>query len=131
MANYKIVGFDKSSGVITVSFDNNMAPLGIDVPLNEQGLYITGTELDTYIQGFIPTWHLERINKIAAGIPNETQIAALVEITSQNEAQLNEIEINNNVVHWAEIEAEKQIAKVLVKFGLLTEDLTQINQTTL
>ena len=134
MKTYKIIGFDKTSGVLTISFADNMAPIGIDVPLDDAGLYITGQELDTYVQGFIPTWHLERINKISAGIANESEIEALVEVlptveqtvTSEQQTQTDE-----NIAMWTQLEQERQIAKILVKFGLLEQDPTQISTTSL
>jgi hypothetical protein len=135
MATYKIIGFDKTNGSITVSFDENMAPLNVDVPLNDQGAYITGTELDTYIQGFIPTWHLDRISKIAAGVSNESAIEALVEAVPSVEIPLEGTEASviadGNIAMWQQLETEKQIAKALVKFGVLAEDPTIIQTSTL
>jgi len=135
MANYKIIGFEKTTGVIIISFDPNMAPLTIEVPLNEENNYITGTELDTYIQGFVPTWYLDRINKIANGISNEADIQALVEVTPPtepiSEEEIKTSEVNANLDMWQQIETEKQIAKVLVKFGLLAEDPTAFKVTQL
>jgi len=135
MANYKIIGFEKTTGLITINFDPNMAPLTIEVPLNEQNNYITGIELDTYIQGFVPTWHLDRINKIANGISNEADIEALVEVLPFTEPSAEEdittSEVNANLNMWQQIETEKQIAKVLVKFGILTENPTIIQTSTL
>jgi len=133
VASYKVIGFNKASGSITISFAENMAPISVDIPLNEMGVYITGDELDSYIQGFIPTWHLERVNKITAGIPNESDIEALVELPeSTEEIRLEESpEVTANIAMWQQLETERQIAKVLVKFGLLAEDPTVINMSTL
>lgn len=134
MTTYKIIGFDKTTGVISIQFDEKMAPLSIDVPLNEQGLYITGDELDQYIKGFIPTWHLERVSKIAAGIPNAPEIEALVEPPEPveiSEAATQQVATDMNVEMWQQHEMESQIAKILMKFGVLQEDPTSINVTTL
>lgn len=138
MTTYKIIGFDKTTGVISIQFDEKMAPLSIDIPLNEQGLYITGDELDQYIKGFIPTWHLERVSKIAAGIPNAPEIEALVTPLLAGESELPKTldiiemtEADENLKMWAELEQEKQVARVLVKFGLLKEDPTKIQVTAL
>lgn len=132
MAAYKIISFDKSSGAIAVSFDDKMAPISIDVPLDENGLYITGDELDTYIQGFIPTWHLDRVNRIAAGVPNESDIEALVTPVVVEELALQDVkQIDDGLRMWQEFEAEKQIARVLLKFGVIQEDPTKIPVATL
>ena len=123
MAAYKIIGFSKETGAITVLFDEKMAPLSIDVPLNEDGLYITGGELDTFIKGFIPTWHLERVNKIAAGIANDGDIEALVEKLPVVEVSPEQPTpgVSTDVDQWQQQETEKLIAHALVKFGLLKE----------
>lgn len=126
MTNYKVTKFNKISGSLTVVFDEKMAPLNIDIPLNDDGNYIMGDELDLYIKGFIPTWHLERINKISAGIPNESDIEALVE--QSTEASLEEplpTDAPTIADEWQQQEVEKQIAKTLIKFGVLTEDPTE------
>jgi hypothetical protein len=134
MATYKILSFDKNTGSILVQFAENMTPLSIDVPINEAGLFVTGEELEQYIQGFIPTWHIERIEKLRTGVANSDDINTLVapaaevvlpvvpEITSEEEA---------NRKMWIELEEEKKVARVLVKFGLLTEDPTVIPTATL
>jgi len=136
MATYEVIGFDKINGVLLVSFDANMPSLTIDVPLNDEGKYITGADLDSYIQGFIPTWHIERVNKIAAGIPNSAEIEALVVTPTLPEeiAELTPItlsEAEERALQWQEYETEKVIAKALIKWGLLTEDPTSIPNTTL
>lgn len=133
MVNYKIIGFDKTIGSIVVSFDEKMAPLAIDVPLNEEGLYITGEELDTYIKGFIPTWHLDRVAKISAGVANENEIEALVQPVVQDGVSLlsGTPEVDANIAMWQQLETEKTIAKALVKFGVLQSDPTEIQTTTL
>ena len=118
MANYKIIGFDKQTGVLTVSYDDSMAPVGIDVPIDENGLYITGESLDTYIQGFIPTWHLERVNQIASGIANEAQIESLVEVTA------DQTSIQEGAISQAQLDQnnklENEIVRILIKHGVLT-----------
>jgi hypothetical protein len=134
MTTYKIIGFDKTTGVISIQFDEKMAPLAIDVPLTDQGLYITGEELNQYIEGFIPTWHLDRFNKIASGIPNEAAIESLVEPPAPveiSEVATQQVVTDMNIEMWQQHEMESQIAKILVKFGVLQEDPTAINVTTL
>lgn len=127
MTTYKIIGFDKSNGVLSVKFADNMAALTIDVPINEQGEYITGEELNSYIQGFIPTWHLDRVNKIAAGIPNESAIESLVQAQPAVETAptpQQEIQSLETVGEWQQQQAEDQIVGVLVKLGLVPQGST-------
>jgi hypothetical protein len=141
MATYQIIGFDKATGSIKISFDEKMAPIAIDVPLNEQGVYITGAELDAYIQGFIPTWHLDRINQIAAGIANEVDIESLVqplpvvEPQQADQQQADQQQATNQSLDeaniWQPVEFEQQIAKVLLKFGVISTDPTKIEVTNL
>lgn len=134
MQAYKIINFDKTIGSIVVEFAPDMAPVAIDLPIGEDGNYITGSALDEYVQGFIPTWFIERKAKIAAGIPNEAEIEALVQAPAPVvvEADLTtEHEINGTTKAFMEYEAEKMIAKALVKWGVLNQDPTEIASTTL
>jgi hypothetical protein len=98
-----------------------MAPINIDLPIDENGLYITGTALEDYIRGFIPVWHFERLEQIKVGIANATEIQALVQeeqtVQSQNTALTPE-QIQNAKM-WEQYEFEKQIGDALVKFGLV------------
>jgi hypothetical protein len=130
--DYKIVNFYPKEGKIEVFFSNKLANHLIDLPINDDGLFITGQELDTYIKGFIPTWHLERMEKLKVGIINANEIATLVEAMpySQEEVTLTE-EARLNAEMWKQLEEEKTIARVLVKFGVLTENPTVISNTTL
>lgn len=127
MTTYKIIDFNKAQGSVIVRFADNMAPLNIDVPLTENGTYITGAELDEYIKEFIPTWHLDRISQIAAGVSNEAEIESLVE---------REVLVAGDVAdttaalesakEFQQAESEKIIAKALVKWGLLNSDPTEV-----
>lgn len=87
---YSITNFNKETGQIVVRFAPNMEPLLIEVPI-ENGVYITGENLDNYIKGFIPSWHLERLAAIKAGVPNEAEIQCLViqEQISPTETDVN------------------------------------------
>lgn len=120
--DYKIISFDQSTGSIVVRYREDMSPINIDLPLNDDGLFIVGEELDTYIKGFIPVWHLERIDRLSQGIANSLEIEKLVQPeeavdpTTAIEENLQAIE---NAKMWEQVQFEKQIADVLVKFGVL------------
>jgi hypothetical protein len=128
--DYKIVNFIADEGKVEVYYSEGYPPISIDVPFTAEGLFISGQELDTYIKGFIPTWHFERLDKLKAGIPNAAELAALVEavppaVVSQEELLATE-EANRNSAMWAQQQFESQVAKALVKFGVLNEDPTVI-----
>jgi hypothetical protein len=132
---YKIVGFNETSGSLLVKFAENMQAFAIDVPLNAEGLYITGQELEQYIEGFAPTDFINRNSQIAAGIANVADIQALVvEDTQQTEDNLPIVltpeEIANKQM-WQDLQFKKNVAKVLVELGVLTTDPTEIPNTTL
>jgi hypothetical protein len=134
MQTYKIVSFNKDTGSIAVEFAPDMAPAYIDLPIKDDGTYPVGTELDEYVQGFIPTWFLERKVKIAQGIANEAAIQALVvEPTPPKSFEMpdNAIETDLALKMWSDVQAEQQFAKMAIKFGLLTEDPTKIGVTQL
>jgi hypothetical protein len=130
---YRIVGFNEASGGLLVKFAENMEPFSIDVPLNAEGLYITGQELEQYIEGFAPTEFINRFSQIAAGIANASDIQALVEATPQVEGLptvLTPEEIANQQM-WRDLKFKESVAKVLVEFGVLATDPTQIPTATL
>ena len=135
MQTYKIIGFDKTTGSISIEFDPQMVPTAVDLPIKEDGTYPVGEELDAYVQGFIPTWFLERKQRIAAGIANEAEITALVQEpipAPVDEAESVDIQAAQTAGRvFAEYETEKAIAKALLKWGILTQDPTEIKSTTL
>jgi hypothetical protein len=126
---YKIVGFNETSGSFSVKFAENMQPFAIDVPLNAEGLYITGQELEQYIEGFAPTDFINRNSQIAAGIANASDIRALVVEDTQQTEELPMVltpeEIANQQM-WRDIQFKKAVAKVLIDFGVLATDPTEI-----
>ena len=76
--NYKIVDFNDVTGQVTLQVDG--FPLfAVDLPLDENNNVPVGEELDLYLKGFIPTWHLERQEKLSSGIANAEDIKALVQ----------------------------------------------------
>jgi len=129
MAAYKVLEFNKKDGQLVIEVAVGMPTVTIDVPIKD-GLFITGTELEEYIQGFIPTWHLERVSQLNAGVPNATELEQLVPQTEQavlptvlTPEQEQAIE---NEAMWAQVEFERKVAAVLIKFGVLTSDPTNI-----
>jgi hypothetical protein len=129
MTTYKVLEFNKNSGQLIIEFATGLQPITIDVPIKD-GLFITGTELETYIQGFIPVWYLERQTQLNTGIANadvleqlvsETTEVALPTVLTPEQQQQKE-----NEAMWAQVRFESSIAKVLVKFGVLNTDPTAI-----
>jgi hypothetical protein len=130
MTTYKVLEFNKNSGQLIIEFATGLQPITIDVPIKD-GLFITGTELETYIQGFIPVWYLERQTQLNTGIANadvleqlvsETTEVALPTVLTPEQQQQKE-----NEAMWAQVRFESSIAKVLVKFGVLNTDPTAIS----
>jgi hypothetical protein len=128
MVNYKIVNFNASSGQIIVEYGPKLDTMTIDVPIVD-GLFMAGEELLKYVEGMIPTWHFERLAQLEAGIPNANDILGLV----QEPTPVPEVEFTSEVIEatanqqmWAQIQFEKQLAKALVKFGVLETDPTAI-----
>jgi hypothetical protein len=74
---YAIRAFDKKSGKILVEFIGYERLL-IDLPLTSAGLYVSGSELDTYLKSYIPQSQVSRKSIIEQGVANEADIAALV-----------------------------------------------------
>lgn len=127
MIMYKIVEFNEQSGSILVKFAENMAPHNIDVPLNAEDLYITGQELQQYIEGFAPIDFINRYTKISQGIANAEDLKALVEEPQSGNLPIvpTPEEIANRQM-WEDIQFKKNVAKILVEFGVLATDPTEI-----
>lgn len=137
MQEYKIINFNRDTGSIVVEFNPEMSPISIDLPIGDDNKYITGVALDEHIRGFIPTWFIERKAKIAMGISNEAEIAALVQEPTPNPTASvtpaqNDLDAMNEAGRaFVEYETERAIAKALLKWGILTQDPTAIQSTTL
>jgi hypothetical protein len=126
MASYKVVNFKENTGQLIIEFADGMAPLVIDVPIRD-GLFITGEELDTYIQGFIPTWHLERVAQLNAGVANASDLQSLVTETATNEIpDINAGAAQANEAMWEEVYFQQKVAKALIALGVLESDPTII-----
>ena len=76
--DYKIIAFNESTGQITLKVAD-LAPMVVDLPIDENGNLPTVELLTQYLVGFIPTWHFDRQEKLANGIANAGVIRALVE----------------------------------------------------
>lgn len=122
--DYVINSFDETTGQLTVTFGGSLT-YAVDIPLDENGLYIVGEQLDAYIQGFAPVQFIERKNKIAAGIANVDAIKAIAPNAPSPHVTLTQEEIDNQKM-WADYEYESKLAKALIKFGLLQSDPTTI-----
>lgn len=113
--NYIIKHFIEETGQLVVQFDEAVSPFSIDVPLTQDGLYITGEELDTFIKGFAPTDFINRGKQIAAGIPNSSVLKAL---ETESLPILQEQATHLEEAKAAEI--EKFVKATLIKYNLIT-----------
>lgn len=128
--DYKIIAFYPETGQVVIRYRDDMPTMAIDIPLTEDGLFMAGEELNTYIKGFIPTWHFERLDKLKNGVANADVIASLVTpepVSPEVEAQaVANTELDTNAAMWEQVETERKIGDILVKFGLL-----QVNPATI
>ena len=120
---YTIQKFDESTGQAVVKFDSGPGKFSVDIPLTAEGLYLTGAELQAHISGFEPRDFNERAAKIAVGIPNASDITALV-VPAEDEPSLTPEQIAEQA---AIVEAQKAaemdtyIKAALIKYNLITE----------
>ena len=88
--SYKIRTFDTAGGSILISVHNaggtEVGAVNIDLPMDADGLYLVGTELDDYIKGFIPDSHFERLETVGSGVSNASAITALLDPYPEVEA---------------------------------------------
>jgi DNA polymerase III sliding clamp (beta) subunit (PCNA family) len=128
--DYKIISFDEASGSVVIRYREDASPISVNLPLDENGLYVTGEALDQYIRGFIPVEYFQRIDTIKAGVQNADAIKALVqpepvqEITQ--ETVITSAEEKAVAEGWEKYEFEKQVGAALVKFGLVSSNPAQI-----
>lgn len=127
--DYQIISANSVIGQIEVLYKDGDKPLGayaIDVPIVD-GAFLTGEALHNEIIHRAPLWVTQRDQEVQVATGFD-QIVALVqplqtdEVTSEQEA---------NAKMWAQVEFEKQVAKALVKFGMLASDPTAIEVTKL
>lgn len=122
--DYRITRAISEIGQIEVTYTHegkDVATYAIDVPVVDDA-FITGAALDAEIRHRAPTWLIEREQQVktAAGFD---QIVALVQ---EPVVQPIDAEAQANADMWAKVEFEKQVAKALVKFGVLESDPTSI-----
>lgn len=75
--NYIIRKFDESFGQLVIEYADTT--FAYDVPIDENNNYLIGEALDEQIKLFLPVWHNERKDKIAAGVGNADVLRALVQ----------------------------------------------------
>ena len=122
MTDYKIIKFDESKGSIVIRYSEEFSPMGLDIPINDNK-YIVGEELDTFIKGFIPVNHMNRLSLIKSGISNAQEIQSLVEQEPEKVIPVDEerdaLELQTAL--WEEQQFEQNIVAVLKKHNLLSE----------
>lgn len=127
--DYKITRATAKIGQIEVAYmdgDKIVGIYAIDVPV-VGGAFITGEALETLIQQQAPVWLAKREQDVASATGFD-QIEALV---TPVEAFAPDAQELANQQMWAQVQFEKQVADVLVKFGVLQSNPTTIESTTL
>lgn len=120
---YIIRNFDQTNGQITVEYAGKWT-YAIDLPV-ENGAFPIGEKLEEIIQGMAPNWLLERQTSLAITPQNTDVIQALVQPIPEP-VIVKTIEENKNAAMWADLAFEQNVAKTLVKFGVLQSDPTAI-----
>lgn len=117
---YTIKQFNPYTGQLTVEFDPVVGAFSIDIPLTEEGLYVTGDALAQYINGFEPRDFINRKQLVAAGIANSADIAALAESVYEAPSQ-SDIEAAKVIADQAKAaEMDTYIKAALIKYNLIT-----------
>jgi hypothetical protein len=115
---YKIVEFNEATGQVTIQVEG--FPLfSVDLPIDENKKLPVGEELKAYLKGFIPTWHVERQEKLSGGIANAEEIRKLVTPLPQ---------VIENTLSLEELEAQIRQRR---NAGLQQSDWTQVNDVNL
>ena len=74
--DYVIRNFDKTFGQLIIEYRNQK--ICFDLPIKDDNTYPVGDELNQAILSILPVWHFQRIDRIASGILNESEIESLV-----------------------------------------------------
>ena len=77
---HKILYFDENLGKLTVSY-KDLVTITVDIPI-ENGKYLAGDKLTSYLVSIAPVWDVERTERLKAierGIENAHVIRGLVE----------------------------------------------------
>jgi hypothetical protein len=117
---YTIKQFNPYTGQLIIEFDPAYGTFAVDVPLTVDGLYLTGDALAQTIAGFEPKEYIERKRKVAAGIANSAEIAALAEVVYV-EPSSADVEAAQAAVESAKAaEIEKYVKAALIKLGVIS-----------
>lgn len=136
--DYRIIRATSETGQIEVMYtheNEDIAAYSIDVPIVD-GAFITGEALDSEIRFRAPTWLIKRNQELKQAEGFE-HIEALVQNgvssnTSTTDGNVNlDSDSANNAAMWMQVQFEKQVAKALVKFGVLESDPTEVPVTKL
>ena len=122
---YTITSFNEQSGQI-VAYVDGFPAIAIDLPIID-GAYPIGDELDSYVLGFFPPKDTTREQALLAGVANTDVIAARVQPSPAVDVEAQE----QNTLMLAQARFESQVAKALVKFGVLEVDPTATEDTQL
>ncbi len=117
---YTVLAYDQTIGSLLIKFSDHTGPMNIDVPILEDGNFMSGDELDAYIRSFIPTSHLNRLEAIKNGVPNEDEIKRLAppeQLPTEDPETIAARLANQQMLQ--EMVFEKKIGDLLVKFGVL------------
>lgn len=127
--DYKIIRATPETGQIEVEYihDGKVAGVyAIDVPVVD-GAYITGDVLDAEIRLRAPSWAVQREQEVASATGFD-KIVALVTAPVTQEVSPDDLA---NSLMWQQQQFEKQVAEVLVKFGVLQVNPTEIQVSVL
>jgi hypothetical protein len=77
---------------------------------------------------------MERLEKLKNGVANANEIESLIVSTEEMllpSAAIVSDEEKANIQMWADVAEEQRIAKILIKFGVLAENPTEIQTSNL
>jgi hypothetical protein len=128
--DYKIIDFNEVSGSALIRYREDAAPINVNLPLDENNLYVTGEALDQYIKGFIPVEYFQRMDVLKSGVQNADAIKALVQPEPVQETIEETTAVSPEdraaAESWERYEFERQVGDALVKFGLVDSNPAQI-----
>ena len=87
LIEYRIVAFHQNRGQIEIECDGVPHRISIDLPI-DNGRYPEGDDLDLFIRGFIPHWHISRPLRVSK-VTNVDYIKSLVDNDANSQKEYN------------------------------------------
>lgn len=129
---FKITGANRDLGQIEIAYftqdDQHVASMCLDVPV-ENGVFVSGEQLDQLILAQAPTWGVQRKDTVTAATGFDAIESRVEYMPGATPQEIEAARLHGEMV--AQLDFERKVAAVLVKFGVVQNDPMAISTTAL